>query len=127
MKNVPGDDWRVARSHILTRLLDLMVNGREEDDVRLIISKEESVTGRYMSLSHCWGNLRIKTLTAGNLAEFRSRISFTKLPKTFQEAIVVTRKFGIRYLWIDSLCIIQEGEGSKDDWLHESGMMDSIY
>jgi hypothetical protein len=110
-----------------TRMLDLGVNSREEGDVRLVISKTESVAGRYMTLSHCWGNLCIKTLTTGNLAEFRSRISFAELSKTFQEAIVVTRKLGIRYLWIDSLCIIQEGEGSKDDWLHESGMMDSIY
>ncbi|KAH8691778.1 heterokaryon incompatibility protein-domain-containing protein, partial [Phaeosphaeriaceae sp. PMI808] len=83
--------------------------------------------GAYMTLSHCWGNLRITTLTDDNLAGFCSKIEFSCLPKTFQDAIVTTRRVGIRYLWIDSLCIIQEGEGSKEDWVRESTTMDMIY
>jgi hypothetical protein len=46
------------------------------------------------------------------------------MPKTFQDAVVVTRSIGLRYLWIDSLCIIQD---DPDDWLRESANMGSIY
>ena len=46
------------------------------------------------------------------------------LPKTFQEAILVTLRLGVRYLWIDSLCIVQD---DQDDWRRESSEMYSIY
>ncbi|RFU28921.1 hypothetical protein B7463_g7420, partial [Scytalidium lignicola] len=51
-------------------------------------------------------------------------IYFETLPKTFQEAIYVTRSFGIRCLWIDSLCIIQD---SSEDWQRESVTMSDVY
>ncbi|KAH6619006.1 hypothetical protein C7974DRAFT_317958, partial [Boeremia exigua] len=39
------------------------------------------------------------------------------LPLTFQEAVVFTQWLGVRYLWIDALCIIQEDEV---DWSREA-------
>ncbi|KAF3031213.1 hypothetical protein E8E12_001177 [Didymella heteroderae] len=50
----------------------------------------------------------------------------TLLPKTFQDAVEVTRAIEIRYLWIDSLCIIQEGDGGKD-WDQESIKMEDVF
>jgi Heterokaryon incompatibility protein (HET) len=44
--------------------------------------------------------------------------------KPFLDAIVVTKALGLRYLWIDSLCIIQDDE---DDWLAESKTMGTLY
>lgn len=54
------------------------------------------------------------------------------LPKTFQDAITVTRKLGIQYLWIDSLCILQRtGRGDdrehKEDWERESLLMEKVF
>jgi hypothetical protein len=46
------------------------------------------------------------------------------LPKTFQNAITVTRMLGIRYLWIDSLCIIQD---DVKDWEEQSAITGGIY
>ena len=46
------------------------------------------------------------------------------LPKTFRDAVTITRNLGIRYLWIDSLCIIQD---SEEDWIRESSRMGRIY
>ncbi|KAJ4205050.1 hypothetical protein NW759_014714 [Fusarium solani] len=46
------------------------------------------------------------------------------LPRTFQEAIDIIRRLGVRYLWIDALCIIQ---GDTTDWLREAPQMVSIY
>jgi Heterokaryon incompatibility protein (HET) len=46
------------------------------------------------------------------------------VPKTFEDAIVVTRKLHVQYLWIDSLCIIQD---DPEDWGTESLLMDQVY
>ncbi|KAF4465904.1 RNase H domain [Fusarium albosuccineum] len=51
-------------------------------------------------------------------------IVLTDMPKTFQDAILVTRRLGFRYVWIDSLCIIQD---SKDDWLRKAREMGRYY
>lgn len=46
------------------------------------------------------------------------------MPQTYQDAIQVTDALGLRYLWIDALCIIQE---CQDDWAKESQNMGNIY
>lgn len=51
-------------------------------------------------------------------------IPYSCLPQTFRDAVAVTRRLGIPYLWIDSLCIIQD---SPDDWAAESARMAYIY
>jgi hypothetical protein len=58
----------------------------------------------------------------------RTGISLQQLPTLYKEAVEVTRKLGLRYLWIDSLCIIQRQKMSKDsDWLREASMMGQVY
>lgn len=51
-------------------------------------------------------------------------IAFRDLPKTFREAIILARHLQLRYLWIDSLCIIQD---SAEDWAEESAQMELVY
>jgi len=51
-------------------------------------------------------------------------IDFETLPQTLQDAVVTTRKLGFRYLWVDSLCVIQD---SADDKAHEIDHMGPIY
>lgn len=53
-----------------------------------------------------------------------SSIRWNSLPRIFQDAISLARNLGIKYLWIDSLCIIQ---GDSADWLQESSRMVDIY
>ena len=78
----------------------------------------------YMTLSHCWGaSLPLRLLNA-NLQAYKTSISFSSLPKTFQHALFVVGWFGIKYLWIDALCIIQD---SENDWARESGCMRDYY
>lgn len=64
------------------------------------------------------------TLTKNNLTEFRNRIPVAHLTKTFREIMEATVRMGIHYLWIDSLCIIQDLE---ENWNRESKMMGAIY
>ena len=80
----------------------------------------------YTTLSHCWGATTNRPLTANlaNLASRKSRIPFDELPLTFQDAVTTTKKLNIPYLWIDSLCIIQD---STSDWEKEAGRMAKIY
>lgn len=80
----------------------------------------------YLTLSHCWGppEKRPTITTKSNLASRMKRIPFLELPRTFQDAIEITRKLGHRYLWIDSLCIVQDDE---QDWAHEAGLMAKVY
>ncbi|KAK5661129.1 hypothetical protein OQA88_11019 [Cercophora sp. LCS_1] len=78
----------------------------------------------YLTLSHCWGNASILKLTQGNMERLRQSIDFQDLPLTFQHAVTTTRRLGFQYVWIDSLCIIQD---SASDWEQESAMMGDIY
>lgn len=77
-----------------------------------------------MTLSHCWGELHFIQLLEDNLSEMMMEISLSDLPKTFQDAVKITRELGFRFLWIDSLCIIQD---SRVDWEEESISMGNIY
>jgi hypothetical protein len=106
-----------------TRLLDL--GGH---NCRLIVPQDHKLLGPYAALSYCWGpNPNFLRLTADNLQEFRGGIPYTRLPIAFQEAILIVKELGIRYIWIDALCIIQSGRGSIEDWRSESGRMQEVY
>jgi hypothetical protein len=79
---------------------------------------------KYVALSHCWGSKPWFRTTADTIDERRSRISMPDLPKTFRDAVTVTRQLGVRYLWIDSLCIVQE---NTSDWEKEAVRMCDYY
>jgi hypothetical protein len=68
---------------------------------------------RYAALSYCWGEKETITTTKANLKSHEEGIEFSILPKTFQDAILIAQKLDINFLWVDSLCIIQDDE---DDW-----------
>ena len=64
------------------------------------------------------------TLTKHNLERFLDAIAYRDLAQTFRVAVSVSVALGIRYLWIDSLCILQD---SLDDWINESKTMQDVY
>ena len=75
-----------------------------------------------------WGFTRV-SVTAGALENRRygwgiKNIPLSLLPRTIQDAIFVTRQLGIRYLWVDALCIIQD---SPKDKMREIEEMEDIY
>lgn len=91
-------------------------------DVHLHIS-HAGERGQWVALSHCWGSVTPIKTTTSTLHEHVEGLP-TEMPKTFADAIFVTRALGQRYLWIDSLCILQD---STDDWMAESSAMHQIY
>ncbi|KAL5316961.1 hypothetical protein ACEPPN_016013 [Leptodophora sp. 'Broadleaf-Isolate-01'] len=107
-----------------TRVLDLTMLSELLDMIQL---KEttQGETGQYVALSYCWGpDGQAKTLTHATIREFKNAIVVRELPQTLRDAILVTRKLGIRYLWIDALCIIQDSDSDK---ARELTQMPSIY
>ena len=83
--------------------------------------------GKYLTLSHCWGTDRKKLplqTTKGNLEAYKLGIEFDQLPKSFQDAVTIARKIDVQYLWIDSLCIIQD---DRADWEKESQKMAQVF
>ncbi|KAF2267727.1 HET-domain-containing protein, partial [Lojkania enalia] len=79
--------------------------------------------GQYVALSHCWGGSHPVRTTIDNLESHMVRLP-ESLPQTFADAIAVTKALSLRYLWIDSLCIVQD---SKEDWSSESAHMAKVY
>ncbi len=101
-----------------TRVLDI----RNQNMIYLRCTKKER--GKYIALSHCWGKAKTFSTTRENLDELCKGITFDKLPKSFQDAVEVTQKLGITFLWIDSLCIVQD---DVKDWDRESARMESVF
>jgi hypothetical protein len=78
----------------------------------------------YLALSYCWGTDSLFKTDAASLTSRMSNIVWGELPKTFQDVIIITRRLGRQYLWIDALCILQDDES---DWQKESAKMAGIY
>ena len=104
-----------AKGFLPKRLLKLLADGETARLVRT--GKLAAGSVRYTALSHCWGVDPFITLTKKTCETLEVAIPYADLPKNFQDAISYTRTMGIEYLWIDSLCIIQD---SEEDWLRES-------
>lgn len=107
-----------------TRLVN--VNAEKlSGDVVLVESSSLPHDSRYVALSYCWGGYEPHCRTMrSTLKERKERIPWSILPKTFRDAVTFTRKLGVSYLWVDSICIIQD---DLADWTHESGRMFEIY
>ncbi|KAF2469543.1 HET-domain-containing protein, partial [Lindgomyces ingoldianus] len=113
---IPREEWP-------TRLLD--VGGADSPVIRLCDTiKLDITTLEYTTLSHCWGDYIPIRLLKSNYSSFVDGKPLCSLPKTFQDAVEVTRKLDVRFLWIDSLCIVQD---STSDWAKESGKMRLVY
>ncbi|MCJ1282909.1 hypothetical protein MMC26_002235 [Xylographa opegraphella] len=110
-------EWRPSR---LIDVGDLVCG----DLLRLCESADIPSGSLYVSLSHCWGKLEIFKLTTKNFESLKNRVPPEKLTQTFLDAIEVTRRLGIRYVWIDSLCILQD---SPEDWNREAALMGKVY
>ncbi|KAK3398300.1 heterokaryon incompatibility protein-domain-containing protein [Sordaria brevicollis] len=117
-----------ASSQPPTRLIDVCPDGLDSSYVRLIethsppsLSPKEFPC---IALSYCWGTGKTLTTLTTNYSSLTAGFLSSTLPQTLQDAVVVTRKIGQRYVWIDALCIIQD---SASDWEVEASRMASVY
>jgi hypothetical protein len=106
-----------------SRLLDIRdKNGRVS--VHLIATEHLPKDTKYMTLSYRWPNESVVRLTKANEASFQHQIAIPDLPKTIQDAVLLTNELSCQYLWVDALCIIQDSEA---DWLQQSARMCDYY
>lgn len=96
------------------------------DSAKHSIPQPTPSLGLYITLSHCWGGTIFTRLGKKNLERFQKKIPLNELPRTFREVMHFVRRLNpdIRYIWIDSLCIIQD---DTDDWTSESAKMYDVY
>jgi hypothetical protein len=92
--------------------------------VRLESTETWTSSPPYATLSYCWGDLDFLTTTTSMLGEFLTQIPVDRLPQTFKDAIQIVRALRIDYIWIDSLCIVQDSDA---DWRKESSRMSDVY
>ncbi|KAM0261522.1 hypothetical protein ACHAQJ_002205 [Trichoderma viride] len=89
-----------------------------------LVEPKPHTESRYACLSHCWGKHQILRTVNDNIEELKTEIPWNSLSKTFQDAIKLSHVIGIEYIWIDSLCIIQD---SGEDWEGEAAKMAEYY
>ena len=82
----------------------------------------------YIALSYVWGEGKPYMTKLSNIMLHRNHGGLERnledLPRVFHDAFNLVRCLGVRYLWIDSLCIVQD---SSRSWGLNSRVMDLIY
>jgi hypothetical protein len=111
-----------AEAYLPTRLID--AGPSDVGSVRLVNSKELPRSAPYAALSHVWGTRPFLSTTSATLRDRERCIALSDMPANFRDAILFIRALGLQYIWIDSLCIVQD---DKDDWKNESQKMGNVY
>lgn len=94
-----------------TRVIDV---GIDDNSIRLVETARGPKNGApYIVLSHTWGMTDFLKLRTSNIVDLTTSIAYTALPASFQDAVRITRALGVKYLWIDALCIIVDDEKDK--------------
>jgi hypothetical protein len=93
---------------------------------RLCNGSDLSRNTKYITLSHCWGKGPQFFLQRDNMNQMEQSIPVKDLSPLFQDALIATYELGFKYIWIDSLCIVQDSPGSSD-WVKESSKMHHVY
>ncbi|KAI0432395.1 heterokaryon incompatibility protein-domain-containing protein [Xylaria sp. FL1042] len=128
----PGCDLQSIDTSLMrvpTRLIDVREKG--SPTVRLVETSHSQRNQiqhfRYFALSHPWGDKAEHNhycSTRENIGHHKAGINIDILPGTFKDAVQVTRELGVRYLWIDSLCIVQ---GENGDFDEEAIHMETVF
>ncbi|CAH0027415.1 unnamed protein product [Clonostachys rhizophaga] len=115
-----------ARPFIPERLIEILCTETMESSRWRLVSSRHLGYVSYVTLSHCWGSSDHLKLLKSNLDYLQSQEGNppTTLPKTYQHAFIVALALGFRFIWVDSLCIIQDDDR---DWREQSSVMGMIY
>jgi hypothetical protein len=101
------------------RLLEIEKGAELNSNLRLINTIDHAPSGPYIALSHCWGESQpVRSLTS-NIAAFQECIDNKSLTAVFQDCVATAKKFGIDYVWIDSLCIVQDDRADLDEQIQQ--------
>ncbi|KAK4098003.1 HET-domain-containing protein [Parathielavia hyrcaniae] len=111
---VTGQD---GQSFLPTRVIDV---GLDDGDALKLHVSAENEQAEYACLSYCWGGGQFKS-TCANLEDLTAEIPGASLSQTVADAAEVTRRLGLRYLWVDALCIVQDSDEDKAKHIYTMG------
>ncbi|KAH7346241.1 heterokaryon incompatibility protein-domain-containing protein [Rhexocercosporidium sp. MPI-PUGE-AT-0058] len=124
----------ISAEFLPPRLIDVGPHDGSRQPFLCVVSEDlkgEQHGLRYTALSYCWGKRGTLWTTGSNISERREEIALKDFPGTIRDAVLITRKLGIQYLWVDALCILQSGgnhdEKAQYDWEQHSHIMGDIY
>lgn len=113
---------RQEKKKLPRRVIDVGPEGQGHTRSKLVQLNERF--DYYATLSYCWGQRQAGVTTKANVMSRLESLDEESLSQTVRDAITITRRIGIRYLWVDAICIIQD---SDDDKASEIQNMSSIY
>jgi Heterokaryon incompatibility protein (HET) len=109
-----------ARKFVPSRVVDT----DNETGPRLRTTRAGEDMFEYLALSYVWGMEQTYVTTNDTIGDKSDHLDMSQLPKTILDAIEVTQRLGFRFLWVDSLCIVQD---SKEDKRREISQMRLIF
>ncbi|KAK0645594.1 heterokaryon incompatibility protein-domain-containing protein [Cercophora newfieldiana] len=112
-------DGMLRQTALPTRVVDIS-GGRANIHLR----EGRGLHGRYICLSHCWGSKLPLQTKSDNIQEHQRSMPWDAFPIVYKEVISISQHLGVDFVWIDSLCIIQDSEA---DWVNESQQMCEVY
>lgn len=99
---------KAASGQMPTRVIEILDNG-------MLALRSGFKQGSYMALSYCWGGPQTFSTSNSNLRSMSTSFPVSSLPQTLQDAVELARTLDCEYIWIDSLCIIQDSPADKDE------------
>src|ERR1700737_4722429 len=93
---------RRVEDRLPTRVIEV---GHDSHHPRLLATKGR--VGSWIALSYCWGGNSPFVLTENTVEDLRRGVPLSNFPATLRDAVVITRRLGVKYLWVDALCIQQ--------------------
>ncbi|KIW43955.1 uncharacterized protein PV06_05001 [Exophiala oligosperma] len=95
-----------------SRLPKRVIDVSDLSTLRLVETTKDS-RGRYVALSYCWGKVQEFQTTTETIQEKLDGFAPSALPQTLQDAATITNALGIEFLWVDSICILQDDQVDK--------------
>ncbi|KAI0182109.1 HET-domain-containing protein [Hypoxylon sp. FL1284] len=124
-KKAPG------KGFMPTRLLEISKKqlsvSRKQLYFRLVSGSDCPKESPYVTLSYRWGTKLLEKslrLLRSTVADLEQPTLTRSLPKTLRDAMQIADRFGVKYVWVDRLCIYQD---STRDWHREAGMVQDVY
>jgi len=92
-----------GRDEAASRLINVGLSGSTQEP-HVVLT--EGRVFKYLALSYCWGTKQPVVTKEKNLNDHLRSLPISMLPYTIRDAITITRRLGVEYLWVDALCIV---------------------
>lgn len=99
-----------AEATLPSRVIEIL----DEENLVLRKNLDEKQKGSYTALSYCWGGPQDFATTTETISRNLQGFKVNEMAQSLQDGVSITRKLGLRYLWVDAMCIIQDSTEDKE-------------